>query len=119
MVTQSGIGGLGPLWYPDPDGLLLSSGSGPAPRFMGMGGGAGNGLDPFSPRRSVEGERVSAPAVGLGMVKTRYFEIRIAEHPNNPLPDDVVERLERAAAEVAGSTVEARETDRAWTASLI
>ena len=59
------------------------------------------------------------------MVKTRYFEIRIAESSNNPLPDDVVERLERAAAEVVaaevvvGSTVEARETERAWTASLI
>ena len=54
------------------------------------------------------------------MVKTRYFEIRIAESSNNPLPDDVVERLERAAAGVvAGSTVEARETERAWTASLI
>jgi len=52
------------------------------------------------------------------MVKTRYFEIRIAEHPNSPLSDDVVERLEKAAAG-AGSTVEARETDRAWTASLI
>ena len=68
---------------------------------------------------------MSAPAVGWGMVKTRYFEIRIAESSNNPLPDDVVERLERAAAEVVaaevvvGSTVEARETDRAWTASLI
>lgn len=63
---------------------------------------------------------MSAPAVGLGMVKTRYFEIRIAEHPNSPLSDDVVERLERAAAGVvAGSTVEARETERAWTASLI
>ena len=54
------------------------------------------------------------------MVKTRYFEIRITESSNNPLPDDVVERLEKAAAGVvAGSTVEARETDRAWTASLI
>jgi hypothetical protein len=53
------------------------------------------------------------------MVKTRYFEIRIAEHPNSPLSDDVVQRLEWAAAEVAGSTVEARETERAWTASLI
>lgn len=54
------------------------------------------------------------------MVKTRYFEIRIAEHPNNPLPDDVVERLEKAAAGVEPwLTVEARETDRAWTASLI
>ena len=63
---------------------------------------------------------MSAPAVGLGMVKTRYFEIRIAEHPNNPLPDDVVERLEKAAAGVEPwLTVEARETDRAWTASLI
>lgn len=69
---------------------------------------------------SVEGERVSAPAVGLGMVKTRYFEIRIAESSNSPLSDDVVQRLERAAAEVvAGRAVEARETERAWTASLI
>lgn len=111
-MDEQGRSSLGPV--PPP------TGSGPAPRFMGMGGGAGNGLDPFSAIGSVEGERVSAPAVGLGMVKTRYFEIRIAEHPNNPLPDDVVERLEKAAAGVvAGLTVEARETDRAWTASLI